>query len=187
MSKMRIYQIRFRLSRSNHYPDVLRAARTLPGFTEGDPNVISLSPEQVSRHIRAFHFIITTAKTWVSAQAYIDDVPLDRFEWSALLMVLHCNLGRERDALPEEYCATGHKFGCRHLYQLRLPDTKLSWRKRYAVAMREVRIRQIDLCPAFSRDMVAQALGADNAEPPPPQEHEEPTLTNEDIWKAINE
>ena len=53
--------------------------------------------------------------------------------------------------------------------------------------MREVRAKQIDLCPTFDRDTVAQCLGANNPNPPDPESHEAPALTNEDIWKAINE
>ena len=179
--RSRTYTVIFPRSRSRNYPDVLRAARTLPGFTEGDPSVISICPGDISNHIRAFTFVLNSVRRWKGAQVYIDDVPLDAWEWAGLLRVIYCHLGRERDPLPEFYC---RPFGCRFLFQLRLPPDG-PWRRKYAVVMREVRAKQIDLCPAFDRETVAEYLGADNPKPPEPESHEGPALTNEDIWKAI--
>lgn len=123
MKRFRIYTLEFPLSRSKFYPDVLRAARTIPQFAEGELNVISLSAPMLREWLRPFAWIHERVRKWKGARLYIDDVPLDDYEEACFLRILRCFQMKKR----EHWC----------------PPCRLTDDPSLA------RAQQIDLCPGY--------------------------------------
>lgn len=180
----RTYQLEFRRSNSRFYPDVLRACRAILGFTEGEPNVISLTPHTLRAHLRAFAYVYEATRKWKHSRLYIDDVPLDAREKLNFLRVIRCLKLRDESPDPVPYCTRGRgigeTWGCHLLtsvnllpsivpdrqwwYQFAVPSQERQWRidknRIYEIVSREVRQKQVDICPAFADQFIRQSTDA---------------------------